>query len=485
MKVKTLLSVLIDNKIVWYIFTRYLTYGISFIVTICIASNMGPYYYGIWGFLLLMLNYFNLINWGIPQAVQVFLVQYKTKELKCIDYEKTGAYLVLLMSLGCIAVAIYYSIGGFKLANKYNISFLFYVICLCGILNYFNLFYSKIYRARNRIFEIAFQQTSVVICMAIVIFFFRGKDLLYALVICYLVAYLSSLCLYIFNGGARFNGHFIKRYAKDISKKGMFLFLYNSGFYLIIVSTKTFVSSSYTVEEFGYFSFAYLLGHAVYQLLEAFSFLLTTKLLDRYRSDNVEIVLSTIKLIRVNFVALFHGVMYLAMLFFPFLLSLVPKYKDTIQVVYLCCLTMLLYTNSFGYSTLLMARNKEKNLAIASISTLTFNIILCYTLINYCNVGFEYAILATMVAYLYYAIFCVYLGRKELNKVLTMYRILTDCFPISLLIPFVSAVYVALFNNSNLMFVPLILFVILNMKTIRKIVYSFKKILFHPDVIDV
>lgn len=485
MKVKRLLSVLMANKIVWYMFTRYLTYGISFIVTICIASKMGPYYYGMWGFLLLMLNYFNLINWGIPQAVQVFLVQHKNNELKCIDYEKTGIYLILLMSLGCIAVAIYYSFGGFQLANKYSLNFLFYIICLCGILNYFNLFYSKIYRARNRIFEISFQQTSVVLCLAIVVFFFRGQELLYALVVCYLVAYLSSLCLYIFHGGARLEGHFIKQYAKEISKKGLFLFMYNSGFYLIIVSTKTLVSSSYSVEEFGYFSFAYLLGHAVYQLLEAFSFLLTTKLLDRYRSDNIEIVLSTIKLIRVNFVALFHGVMYLAMLFFPLLLHLVPKYKDTIQIIYLCCLTMLLYTNSFGYSTLLMARNKEKKLALASISTLIFNIVLCYVLINCLNVGFEYAILATMAAYFYYAIVCVYLGRRELNISSTAFKILFDCFPPTLLLPFISAIAISFLNNSSLMFIPLLLFVLMNMKTIRNIFYSFKKILFHPNVIDI
>lgn len=474
-----------SNKIVWYMFTRYLTYGISFIVTMYIASKLGPYYYGMWGFLLLMLNYFNLINWGIPQAVQIFLVQYKNNELKSIDYEKTGVYLILIMSLGCVAMAVYYSLGGFQLANKYNLNYLFYIICLCGILNYFNLFYGKVYRARNRIFEISFQQTFLVICMAIVIFFFQGCDLLYALVVCYLVAYLASFCLYIFNGGARFDGHFIKRYAKDISQKGIFLFLYNSGFYLIIVSTKTLVSSSYTVEEFGYFSFAYLLGHAVYQLLEAFSFLLTTKMLDRYRSDNIEVVLSTIKLIRVNFVALFHGVMYLAMLFFPLLLYLVPKYKDTIQIVYLCCLTMLLYTNSFGYSTLLMARNKEKCLAIASISTLTFNVTLCYILINYLGVGFEYVILATMSAYLYYAIFCVYLGRKELKISLTLFRVLEDCFPISLLIPFVSSISVVFLNNSNLMLIPLLLFVILNIKTIKKIFNSFKKILFHPNLIDI
>lgn len=485
MKVKVLLNVLMSNKIMWYMLTRYLTYGISFIVTMYIASKMGPYYYGIWGFLLLMLNYFNLINWGVPQAVQVFLVQNKENELRCANYEKTGMYLITLISIGCIAIAIYYRFGGFEIANKYNLGFLFYLICLCGILNYFNLFYSKIYRVRNRIFEISFQQTSVVVCMVIVLLFYSGEELLCALVICYFVAYFLSLCLYLFNGGSRFDGYFVREYAKEISQKGIFLFMYNSGFYLIMVSTKTLVSSSYSVEEFGYFSFAYLLGHAVFQLLESFSFLLTTKLLDRYRSDNVKIVLSTIKLIRVNFVALFHGVMYLAMLFFPLFLCIVPKYKDTIQIVYLCCLTMLLYTNSFGYSTFLMAKNRERDLALISITTLFFNIMLCYLLIIYWKVGYEYAILATMVAYFYYAILCVYFGRKELTVSLNVFVILSDCFPLTLFVPFVSAICIAFLNISSLMFVPIILFIVLNKSVIYGVFSSFKKVLFNPNILDV
>lgn len=485
MSLKKLFRVVLSNKIVWYMLTRYVTYGLSFIVTMYIASKMGPYYYGIWGFLLLVLNYFNLINWGIPQAVQVFLIQNKKDNSVCFDYEKTGFYLMLIASLGCLFLAIYYAFGGIEIAHKFNGGFLFYVVCICGLLNYVNLFYSKIYRARNRLFEISFQQTSVVVLMFLSMFWFEKESLLYAIVFCYLLSYFMSTCLYLFAGGANRKGKFKSYYAKDILKKGIFLFLYNSGFYLIIVSTKTLVSLSYSIEEFGLFAFAYLLGHAVFQLLEAFSFLLTTKLLYKYRSNVIEQVLSTISLIRTNFVVAFHGVMYLAMLCFPLLLKFLPQYVSALQVIYLSCLTMLLYTNSFGYSTFLVARNREKELAFISISTLFINLLLGLLLIKFFHVSFEYVILATMFAYFYYAILCVYYGRKTLGVSCKLWIILKDCFPLNLLIPFLSAVLFTFVNNSNLIFLPVLLFLIFNVKNLLSIYSSFKRILYHPNIIDV
>ena len=430
---KSTFKAIITNKVLLYMLTRYITYAISFLVTMYIASDMGPYYYGIWGFFILILNYFNLINWGIPQAVQVFFIRNKKDNDKCLDYEKTGVWLTAAISLSAVVLAVLYHFGWLGIAYKYNLGVAFYAVCICGVLNYFNLLYSKISRARNRVFEISFQQSSVVLLMFVAMFFFKEEKLLYALIGCYLVAYFLSFCLYTFNGGVKFKGSFVKDYAKDISHKGIFLFLYNSGFYFIIVSTKTMVSSFYSVEEFGYFTFAYLLGHAVFQLLEAFSFLITTKILDKYQSEDKNVVLSTIKLIRVNYVALFHGVMYFAMIFFPVLLNFIPKYENTLQTIYLCCLTMLLYTNSFGYSTFLVARGREKELAFIAISTLIINISLCFVIIKVLNLHFEYAIIATMFAYIYYAVLCIYFGRKELGISRNLRDILGDCFPYTLL----------------------------------------------------
>ena len=58
-----------------------------------------------------------------------------------------------------------------------------------------------------------------------------------------------------------------------------------------------------------------------------------------------------------------HGLMYIAMIGFPILLYVLPKYAGALRTINLTALATILYANSFGYSSLLMAQNKEKLIA--------------------------------------------------------------------------------------------------------------------------
>lgn len=465
--------------------TRYVTYGLAFIVSISLAQKMGPRYLGIWGFLLMIFGYFNLINWGVPQSVQVLIIQHKESQEESAIYEKTGLLLMGLISLLCLAAIGYYCLGGFEIIHENGLGIHLIAICLCGVFNYFNLYYSKIYRTKNRVFELSFQQSSVVVLMLVSLLVFNGRNLLTALVASYFIATLASMLLYLFGGAADYSGRYETDYAKTIFRKGILLFLYNSGFYFIIVSTQTMISNSFTLEEFGFFTFAYTLGHAVFQLLDAFAYLVTAKLIYRYRSSDMNVVLATIRLVRDNFVALFHGATYLAIIFFPLLLHYMPKYADTLYLICLCCLTMLLYTNSFGYSTLLMARNKEKVLASIALSSLGLNVVLGLLFIKVFMFSYEYVITATMITYIFFALMCVVCGRRELGLPLNVMTILGDGFPLGLLIPFVSCLGIVFFRNDLFVFLPFILFVLLNLGTIKRIYQTVIKIMLNPKVIDI
>ena len=188
-KVKKILS----NKIVLYMSSRYITYILHFFVSIYIAAELGPSNYGIWSFLFLVYLYFNTIDLGIPHSVQVYLVQNKNDKIVSADYEKTGRVLMGILSLSCLAVALYYSLGGIKDAQELNLGWLFYGICFCASLNYFNNLYDRIYRRKNRLFELAFKQTSVVIIMAIAALFFHGEKLLIGMVL----MFFGRFCLFL------------------------------------------------------------------------------------------------------------------------------------------------------------------------------------------------------------------------------------------------------------------------------------------------
>lgn len=474
-----------SNKIVLYMSSRYITYILSFIVNIYIAGLLGPTYYGIWAFLLMVFHYFNVVELGIPNAVQVLLVQNKDKKDVSASIEKTGTVLIAVLSLVTIVIASYYSFGGISKAHELNVGWLFYAICLCGFLNYFTSLYDKIYRCRNRLFELGYKQTSVVFLLAFSVLFFRGENLLYGLVISYIVWCGSSFLLFITRGGLVMSGSFRKEIAVLIINKGIYLFLFYSGFSLIMITTRTFISTNYTIDEFGCFSFAYLLGHAVFQCVQAFSVVTITKLIDRYHSPEKSIVLSTIRIVRENYVTMFHFVIYIAMLVFPLVVHFLPKYSSALVSMNLCALMMILYTNAYGYSTYLVASNKEKKLALIAVSSFLLNVVLCVVLIKLLHVKYDYVVFSTMVAYMFYAYLCSYFGRGELNLSTNFISVLLDCFPFKLLVPFVIAVSIALVNKQQFVFLPVLVFVIMNLATMTSMYKMIKKMIINPQIVDI
>lgn len=479
------ISKLLRNNIVWYVSTRYVTYVLTFIVNMYVALFLGPEIYGVWSFFLLVFWYFNIADFGIPQSVQVLLVQNKSEKSRSADIEKTGLSLMFIISILCIVVAIiYFLFGNIEVTQVQNFEWMFYTICICAFINFFNSLYEKIYRCKNRLFEIAYKQSSVVLFMAIAVLTSQ-KELLGALVVSYLIWCITSLAFFLFRGGSNFSGTFSKTIAYTILNKGIFLFFSSSGFILIMMSTKTMINAYYSLEEFGLFSFAYYIGHAVYNCLLAFSTVTITKLIDRYHSPDNNVVLSTIAVVRDNYVSLFHGVIYFAMIFFPFVLSVVPQYSESLVCMNLCALMMLCYVNSFGYSTYLVAINKERILSFIAISSFILNILLGLFLVKVLYVPYELAIICTMCAYFYYTIMCTFWGRKELHLPISFGTVIIDSFPIRLLIPFIVAIIVSFSKSQLLVAIPFILFVLLNIKTIKSIVNTIRILLNNSKVVDI
>ena len=73
---------------------------------ILVSTSLGPYNYGRWGFILLMFNYFTIINWGIPSSVNVLLVQNKNDIGKEKDYI-SSALVALFTLVGMVFIVAF------------------------------------------------------------------------------------------------------------------------------------------------------------------------------------------------------------------------------------------------------------------------------------------------------------------------------------------------------------------------------------------
>lgn len=453
------------NKIFLYLSTRYVVYGLQFVSLMLVATKMDPYEYGRWGFILMLISYFATINFGIANSVNVLMVQNKSDINKQKDIVASSIFSICLLVFGVFLIALIYSQFDYTLFTKYEIGLLFYVVCVIAAFEYINRLFSNIYRVNNRILELSIYQSSIPILIFVSVVLFSGYILFYALILSYLVSHLLSFSIFIFRKGIPFGGRVSKSGVLSILNKGLYLFLYNACFYLVLISVSFVISNYYSVEEYGLYTFSYNLGHAVLMILEAFAFLVFPKLLDRLYSDDLEIVNKTLCAIRDNYVCLSHGMMYLAMMFFPIFVSLFPKYRESLPALFITSSAVLLSTNSFGYNTLLIAKNKEKIASSISLfslfCTISIAIIMAMNEVPYWAVPF-----AMMISYLLFALLCSYASSSLLQKKKSFMSSIESIMPIKLIVPFTFALIIPIYGSYFLSFLPFCFFVLLNTKTI-------------------
>lgn len=468
-----------------YLASRYIIYAVQFVTSLVVAAELGPYYMGIWGFILLLIQYFQQFHLGIANSFNVLYVHHRDNQQECNNY--IGNSLVLL---GCLAIFVvffylYYLFVGIDSFEKYYADKYIVWICIIAILQYFVQFFMNLFRVKNKLNHVTFCLSIVVFLNFICIFFFKEEQLIAWLVGGYVVGNLLCVVLALTSGDIPLFSqiHINLTYQKQILKKGIFLFLYNSCFYFIIISIRTIISDNYSVEEFGLFTFSFTLAHAILLILEAFSFIIFPKVISKLSSTVLEEVESTISLLRTTYITSAHLLIYLALICFPALLYFMPKYADALTSLNLIALTILMSTSSFSYLELLISRNKERLMAILSASALVINCIMALLMVKWLHVTFSYVIIATMITYYIYTLSIIINGKKCIGNNL-LKKDIAELIPLRLFIPYLVAFVLSVIQLENFIWVPAVLFVFLNWKMRNYIFDIVKKMIAKPEVVN-
>ena len=474
---------ILSNKIFLYLTTRYFTYIIQFCVSMFLAVKLGPYYFGMWSFIYMILSYFLVINFGISNSTNILLIQNKNNSEASRSYILTAILLLCIITILIFLFALYYYKIGIALFDKYQLEPLFYLICIIAVFQHFNLLFSGIYRVKNRLFELSFYQSIVPVLTLILAFCFKSSLLINMLLYGYLAGHIISLSLFLYRKQITFRGGVISLdIIKSMFSKGIYLFLYNCCFYLIIVSTATIVSAFYSNNEYGLYSFAYTAGHSIILFLEAFAFIIFPKLIDRLRDKDNRVIQNTIRQIRVSYISTAYLLGYVAFAFLPPLVALIPKYQETNIALSMVILSILPHTSSYSYYSLLMANNQEKKLSFISIIALCTNIAIGLLLVLVFKVTYQYVILSTMISYFIFAILSIYYALKYLSLPITLKSFLSNCFPFP--ISYSLAILIVIFQINYLSILPLIVFLFINRKSILEIVATIKRLIYKPNIID-
>lgn len=474
------------NSAFIYIFSRYATYIIQFINSMFIAVYLGPFYLGIWGFLNLILGYIAQFNFGIPQAVNVIVSVNKQDDYYVTKVVNVGIVMTALLS---VLVLMFFGLNKLDIidiGSKYNLKNYIYPLIVISILTHFNSYLSNIFRIYGDVAAIAINQSLLPLLILFVTPFFRKEELLWAMLYASCAACFISLALYLFRFPIRFKPLFDWNIFKFIQIKGWYLFIYHASFYLILLSTRSFISGNYSIEEFGYFTFSFSLANVVLLLLNSISFLIFPKMLNRFSTAGNEHTSSILFEIRSVYISLSHLLIHFVIMIFPLFLYFFPAYQESSSVFKMTSLTVVLYTNSFGYLGLLMAKGRDKLIGSLALFALLFNILISIILVFVIKVSFSFVILSTLLTYLGYVFISGVYGRKQLNLSSGFMATLKDIYPFRMMFPFIlSLAFVLLSLAEYYYIIPFVIYTLLNFKDILKMKKVAYKMFTSPNFINI
>lgn len=482
-----ILSKIVNNKIIIYLFTRYGIYALGFVTSLLVAKELGPYYLGIYGFIQLLLSYFGQLHLGIPNSLNVLIVHNKDNKEMCDNLIGNSLFIYVYYAIIIILLYLLYLGFGFAPIEKYQIDNYLPAIGAIAFLAYINGILVCVLRIKNKINHLSVVTSTKTLMSLAVVFIFSGEYLIMALLATLGLSYLLAImiCEVIHVVPSWKNINIRLNIQRVILTKGLFLFVYNTCFYFIMISIQTIISANYDIREFGFFTFSYTMASAVMMLLDSLMYIIFPKLVDLLSSTDTRKVCATLDMLRVTYVSSTHLLVYIALVFLPILFHyLMPQYRDATCSFSLISLSILMNTNSCGYSTLLIARNKEKYSAAISISALLLNVVLAFIMVYVLRVPYSLVILSVMLTYTYFSLAMVMIGRRILRQS-SWKNVLATFFPLRLLIPYLVAIYISVAGYETIMFLPLLVFVLLNVKDIKRIINYIRIVINNENISDV
>lgn len=475
----------LKNKAIIFVVLKYFAFGIQLINSVLIAKFLGLYYFGLYGFSLLVLQYLSYANFGVQYSYSILSSDVASKEGDQ-RLQITGTSFGLLCCSSILLIACYFVTLNLDLFPKYNFNNYSLLVILITILQYFNLLFINIFRINGKIGIINLYYLILPIFQLFTLFFFTKEDLFFALLYSAIGAHFVSLGFFI----KFFPGEICKipilkfKKSRLILKRGFLLMLYNLTFYGILLAARTIVSKHFSVEEFAWFNFANSISNAVFLLLGSLNFLFYPKLINliSLKNSNQEIIV-LLERIRSLYLTLTLLVVILSLLSFPVLFLFLPQYVEASVCLQILLISQLVINNSFGYSTLLVQRGKELSMTISAAFVIVLITCISFIGLMYYN-NISTVAISVLIGVLFYNIMIGYLGNKILFQFTDIPSFFKGMFTPSLFVPVVFYLFLLFFSSYYILnvFIVFIVYLLLNLFELKMVFNNIKSIMNKKDL---
>lgn len=458
-----------------FLIGKYFGYALTFLNSIFIAKFLGIYYFGIYGFFLLLLRYVSYVNPGSHYAINVVLSTENRNDLKNSQKIVSNGLIInfitsILIFFGIISIDIW--APGF--INKYNFSTYLLPTAIIGILVLTNTFFMNLFRSFSRFYEILCFLILPQIAISISFFFMEGENKLEPLIYTFLIGNVLALLIFLVRTPIKLIFNFDTGIVKMLLKRGLSLVFYNASFYFIVISTRTIVSYFYTVEQMGIFSFANSIAQASILIIGALSFVFFPKILNKLKQGTNDI--ESIRIIH-KIRSLFTPTVFLIVFFTVFLYDLIliylPDYQSSTYIFYYLIMLQLFLSMVIGYSDLLISRGLELKIAKFAFLTVVLNIITSYLLIKLFSVDLSTIAFSVASVSLIYSVLVIREGKKLLHENYSFISIIKEIVPVKYIVPFAALFIERTFLEFQ--FSSVIPFIVLMLFLNRDLVFLYKQ----------
>ncbi|SDJ32601.1 Membrane protein involved in the export of O-antigen and teichoic acid [Pedobacter sp. ok626] len=375
------------NEIV-FTFFRYLTYGIQTTRGLILAYFLGPYFLGIYGYLMLYQQYLSYTNLGLNYSVNSELSLLKNgdsdERMKIINSSFSGV-LIISMVLCLVAILFYFlrvQLFPFRDSHKY-----IFVILILTILTHFQQIFINIFRIDKKLKPIIVGELILSSGLLIVVPFFKGIDLVNAVFYVWVLILFGVVCLYRIVYGKKIAWETTK--FKILLKSGIPLLVYAFSYYLMGLMVRTLIGAFYSVEIMGYFSFANNITTAVMLGLDTITWIIFPSVIAKLaigNLDNDELCDYLVSFTN-NLFVLVTVIVGFSIASLPILLFFLPKYKPVEFSLIVLLVNQIIFNSGFVFVSLCIARKMHKEMAVISLLAVGISAIIS---IFFCFYGFSY-----------------------------------------------------------------------------------------------
>jgi O-antigen/teichoic acid export membrane protein len=390
------------SKVIIFILSRYIGYFMLFINALFIARNLGVYFFGIYSFILLIIQYLNYANLGISYSLNYYL-SVESSPNKKNNAIQDSLTLNLLISLIVIILFVLLYIFDFKF-NNLNISKFYIPIALIAIIQLFIQIYISICRTYGITKPIIFNQLVIPALQLPGFLFCKNEDLLHYILITSFLGNLVSLIYFHFSYPIRFKYKFQAKNYNKLIIHGLNLLLYNVSYSLILTLGVTLVGIYFSIEDLAQYSFAATLSAACLMILGSVAYLFYSKILNKLTTIKIKSEMA--KFVNKLSKIYFESSLFLILLIFnftPVLYYFLPEYQPSKLIFKLLLIAYLIMTCTFGYNTLLVQTKKHIFLTKTALISIFSNGILSFFFIFF-NLPFYFLALSTILSSLLFVV---------------------------------------------------------------------------------